>query len=144
MNAYSLLVLRRIWASSAIATHTPQWLALKMVSTVLSTTRLTRTTLAFRTTELVIRVCPLHVEVSAALTVADIATHAPQTRPPRFVAIHAEVLAATATMVPQARRPMLVEAHPSGSMPAPTTTMMVAALGRKGISPLKKLSVHAE
>jgi len=52
----------------------------------------------FRTTVLAILVCPLHAEVSAALAAADIATHATQARPPRLVAMHAEVLAAAATM----------------------------------------------
>jgi len=47
----------------------------------------------------------------------------------------------------QARRPLLVEAPPAGAMPATATTMMnVAAtpLGRKGISPLTKLSASAK
>ena len=101
----------------------------------------------FQTTVLAIRVCPLHAEVSAALAAADIATHATQARPPRLVALHAEVLAASDTMSPQARRPLLVEAPPAGSMPATAATMMnVAAtpLGRKGISPLTKLSARAK
>jgi hypothetical protein len=61
-----------------------------------------------------------------------------------LVALHAEVWAAAATMAPQARRPLLVETPPAGSMPAPAATMMVAAFGRKRISPLTKLSAHAE
>ena len=76
----------------------------------------------------------LHAEVSAE---ADpIATQA------RCVAMHAEVSAAA-----DARRPLLVEAPPAGAMPATATTMMnVAAtpLGRKGISPLTKLSASAK
>jgi hypothetical protein len=54
-------------SSSAIATHAPQWLALKMVPTALATPRLTRTTLALRTTVPAIRVSPLHAEAPAAL-----------------------------------------------------------------------------
>jgi hypothetical protein len=141
-------------SSSALATHAPQWITLKMVSTDLATTRLTRTTLAFRTTVLAIRVSPLHAEVpaalplhaevSAALAAADIATHATQARPPRLVAMHAEVLAAAATMETPARRQLLVEAPPAGSMPTLTATMKVVALGRKRISPLKKLSASAK
>jgi hypothetical protein len=97
VNTYSSLVLRSMGgSSSALATHAPQWITLKMVSTDLATTRLTRTTLAFRTTVLAIRVSPLHAEVpaalplhaevSAALAAADIATHAPQARPLRLMA----------------------------------------------------------
>jgi hypothetical protein len=83
-----------------------------------------------------------------ALAAADTITT--QARPPRLVALHAEVLAALAaadTIAPQARRPLLVKAPPAGAMHATAATMMnVAAtsLGRKRISPLTKLSASAK
>ena len=56
----------------------------------------------------------------------------------------AEVLAAAALMAPRARRQLLVEAPPTGLMPAPAATMTVVANGSKLISPLKKLSASVK
>jgi hypothetical protein len=78
------------------------------------------------------------------VVLASDVTHAPQARPQRLMSLHAEVLSAAATMAPSARRQPLVEAPPAGSMPAPTSTRKVVALGRARISPLKKLSASAK
>ena len=82
-----------------------------------------------------------YAKVLEALTAAD--TIATQARPPRRVALHAEVSATADTMAPQARRPLLVEAPLAVSNATPATLKNVAASGRKQTSPLSKLSARA-
>ena len=81
-----------------------------------------------------------YAKVLEALTAAD--TIATQARPPRRVALHAEVSAAADTMAPQARRPLLVEA-PLTVNATEVTLKNAAVSGRKQTSPLTTLSASA-